>query len=750
LRILLTHALLLFFVVICYVPSAARAAGEFRSYVVSSSDYRRVPQRPEMLLSSGWDHWILMPWRYRWGRGYDLELALLLREAGYNGGVCDVDPDAGGVAAIHSRAGLRWYLDHAAGKGDLFLRKKHTGKKARLRYERPNSLADPATVRRLRGGLREALTHARSHGMRAAYALDDEPSWTSYTNPAKWDNGSFSLAGYTRWLEERYGRREALKAEWDDSAKELVEWAHWKAGESPSVGFIRRMANPDDFQTLYKKPLSEWNLAPWCDGLSYMDSQFADLIGDLVELSNSIDPETPCGIVGGQAPAPYGGYDYAKLMRKVQFLGAYDIGGSMEIIRSFNPGNMIPAVRTLFFPPGAPSAEWFCWYYLVHGDRGVIAWADGWFSKKVPADRVLSFGRTVEEISKTSRILLGATWIHDGVALYYSHPSIQVSWFIDCAPHGRTWINRTGMNNRFASSVGTAWAWQKLLEDYRVQYDWFSYARLLEEGIDPDEYKVLILPRTLCLSEEEARAIRKYVGDGGHVIADHMTGIFDEHGKARGDGSGILDPLFGIEDRPVCMTGTLFDGRSLTEIDAEKYYDRQNFLRAGAGIWPDCERARGLVVAQRDLSSFARGTTGRGWACHLNVSVMEYLLVREEHYRECAAYAAPVLELLEEAGVRPWVRLSIGGEEPEATEATYWRKNGRTIVCIVKNPLRLSSVSTDPAVPGAGEQEIPLTISFDKPLGDVRDELSGRSLGDGKSFTVPWKMNKAAIVSFKH
>ena len=39
-----------------------------------------------------------------------------------------------------------------------------------------------------------------------------------------------------------------------------------------------------------------------------------------MEYANSLDPHTPCGLVGGQSPNAFGGYDYAKLMRKVQFL----------------------------------------------------------------------------------------------------------------------------------------------------------------------------------------------------------------------------------------------------------------------------------------------------------------------------------------------------------------------------------------------------------------------------------------------
>ena len=47
-------------------------------------------------------------------------------------------------------------------------------------------------------------------------------------------------------------------------------------------------------------------------------------------------------------PSAFGGYDYAKLMRKVQFIESYNLGSSQAIIRSFNPHNALPAVTSHF------------------------------------------------------------------------------------------------------------------------------------------------------------------------------------------------------------------------------------------------------------------------------------------------------------------------------------------------------------------------------------------------------------------
>lgn len=721
---------------------------DHRNYIRTSRDFQAVRQDREFLLHDRWRHWILMPWRHKWGREYDDALAAELKKYGHNGAFCDHQPRS---AEIHERYGFPWYMDHTAGKGDLYL--KDVDIVRRGQPTRPVCLVDPATLRRMKGKISNAVSKARKFTKRVAYALDDEVSWTKFTTPAKWDNHSLSRTDFARWLLERYGDEASLKRQWLEMAvkavRQNVRWGAWREGGQPPRGFIKRLINPDDLQALYHKPLDRWNLSAWCDANSYMDSQFLNCVGELVNHANKMDPETPCGFVGGQAPAAYGGYDYAKAMRKLQFLEAYDIGASMEIVRSFNPGNALPTVKTAFGDPARPEGMWSSWYYLAHGDRGAIAWASEWFAEKFPADRVAAVGKSLPKLAKVSKKIIGAKWKHDGVALYYSQPSIQVSWFIDCQYHGWRWINRTGMNNGFAASIGTAWAWQKALEDMRVQYDWYSYASLLEKGIDPKEYKLLILPRTLCLSPEEADEIRRYVRAGGHVIADHMTGIFNQHGKAYATGHGILDDLFGIEKRPVCRMGSLFHGDALSEIDAETHYERKNFIGAGAAIWPKCKRTRGLIVAQRDLPTFRTKKTGKGRATHLNVSLIEYLHKRALDCTRCEKYLKPVSDLVRKAGLRPWVKLRVGRKEPHISEAVYWEKGGRVYVCVVKNPMKFASEFGETKTEGIVQKTVSLTITFNAPRSDLRDEVTGQPLPNGRKATVPWRMDTAAIVSFK-
>ena len=92
----------------------------------------------------------------------------------------------------------------------------------------------------------------------------------------------------------------------------------------------------------------------------------------------------------------------------------------------------------------------------------------------------------------TVRWRSGATWLHDGVAIYYSHASIQLGWILDAEAHGKTWVNRNG-DDRLGSAHHVRHAWENMLRDSDLQYNFLSYVDVIQHGV-PDEYKVLILP----------------------------------------------------------------------------------------------------------------------------------------------------------------------------------------------------------------------------------------------------------------
>ncbi len=455
-----------------------------------------------------------------------------------------------------------YYVDHAAGKGDLYLKPDEWDafvknyRQDRARPLRPRSIWDAAVRERLQKNLRDNITRAKN-GPVLAYAFDDEISLTSFTSPADVDWSPEGLRRFRDWLKNEYGTLEKLNAQWDS------QFQNWDDALPKGV---------DDLRDFHEQPFKKWNLSAWLDHRRFMNEEWAALLTDLTKQSNELDAKTPAGFVGGQAPSTYGGFDYALLADSVQWMEAYDIGGTNEILRSFW-GQAKPHVQTYFLTEKLAQDKWFLWYYLVHGNKGVIAWPDTdkgpWFADGDARDSVKNLAPTFAEVqSELSEIFDGATFQHDGIGLYYSQPSIAVSWFMDIAPHGRTWVNRSSsMNNDNATDLLNRVAWTKLLEDSGLQYNFVSYRAVQQQGDAAlKNYRVLILPRTLALSQSEADAIRQWTEQGGILIADYLPGVFDEHGKARP--RGVLDDVFGVERD---SAAAVLNGKAIAEVDAEKY-----------------------------------------------------------------------------------------------------------------------------------------------------------------------------------
>ena len=357
--------------VVAGIPWMARAlaapgkspADAYARYVRTSSDFRRVRQDKAWCLKA-FPGWLYMPWTYQWTLGYTEESGLWSRAHGYNGAFLDGNggaPDSPpGKLAWINRFGLRFYLDHTAGKHDLHLwdggqQKPHL---AELHRSGIRTVPVNGALRlKLRGKIQSNIAQVKSSPFRAAYALDDEVSWGHFVHPAMWRITDAPDA-YPAWLAEVYGPEAAPKrARWvtyEDIRTHLPTWS-----------------------------VRGFDASPLLDQWSFNDSHWCNFLGDLVEYANALDPDTPCGIVGGQAPNAFGGYDYAKLMRKMQYIEAYNLGSSQAIIRSFNPKNAVPAVTSTFHQ-SAEDDIWQVWYYLAHGNRGHIGWVENWFDGQTP------------------------------------------------------------------------------------------------------------------------------------------------------------------------------------------------------------------------------------------------------------------------------------------------------------------------------------------------------------------------------
>ncbi len=707
----------------CLMPAAGQENDPYLRYLRDAPEFRPVRQDRDFLLGR-WRTWVYMPWRYQWTIGTGDEGGAFCREFGFNGGFIDGTSHPrgrpSGDPAWHDKHDLLFYVDHLAGKGTLHLSPNRKDFEAKFRAEqrRVGDRLVPLDAERLaacRGLIDANVAAVKSSRRRVAYALDDEISWGSFVRPVVWWLDG-DREGYAKWLRGIYG------------------------GDPPHSPDL---VTPDAVRRFYGRPFREWDLSPLCDGLSYNDSVWANVLGGLVEHANRADPETPCGFVGGQSPNAFGGYDYQKLMRKIQFIEAYDLGSSQAVIRSFSPGNALPQVTT-HFHKSLDDTRWQSWYTLAHGNRGMIGWVEDWFEGKTPRPWLREYAATLKELAgRIGPLQVGASWVHDGVAIYYSHPSIQVGWMLDIEPHRGSWPNRNG-DHRLGTSHLVRKAWEQMLLDEGIQYDFVGYRDVVVDGV-PGEYRVLILPAAWALSDAEARRIRAFAEAGGTVIADFGTGLFDQHGRGRA--RGVLDGFFGIErDGTTGAPGTLFGGKLCVETDQEAGYRSRDV--DGLLDTVKCREEEGFAVAELGLGTRASRAAGKGRAVFLNLSPQRYLRYRKDGTaaERRKVFVQPVLE----AGARPWVRVAgTDGSRPRHAEVTYWSKEGRTLLFLVQNV----PMGGDEGGGGSGVGLVPgreeVTIRFPAPVEDLVNERTGERLGRRSGAASHWDRVEAVVLSFR-
>lgn len=695
-----------------------------------------IRQRPE------WRRFIILVWQWQNdvrqdGRLYDL--------AGLHGFHIDWGARKDDLVRLSKQRRFPYYVDHAAGKGILHLtddvRSSVIGKESLL--VRPYSFADPRTIETLKSLLRVNVATTKK-GLVYGYAFDDEISLGSFNNPAEVDIHPLSLAWYRRWLSHRYGTIQNLNNAWDASYAVF--------DEVEPVGFEELRKSTSNFS------FSKWNLSRWMEWRHFMDYQFAQVLADLTRYTNKLDPRTPAGFVGGQQPSAYGGYDYAFLCRAVQWMEAYDDGGTNEILRSFwNRPRRIHA-QTYGASAGYRPNVWVLWHRLAHGNQLTIAWPEGWMLSNSSGERTLA--PKIQRLAATFREIQGAagefivnpnSYLEaDPIGLYYSHPSIRVGWAMDSVTHGAGWPKRSsGMDGDNLSSGRLRVSWCKILEDLGYQYDFISYLDVMERRIDlAKRFKVIILPQVLCLSEREASALSDFVKSGGKLIADALCGLLTETGRGRA--SGALDALFGIKRDE--SRGYL-DGRGITEIDGE--YASKPFperLHAYDGAF----RYRSMVVFERGTRAASgsaggasetaevliRKQTGSGQSLYLNLTPLAYQyfpyrsgeigrawreLIRQAHYE---VGLRPRVEILGENGNEPWM------------EALLWRNGTRYCLAVLKN---VSPSGDDPALLGDQKR---LTVRINLPVRSLRNRRTGKVFGDVTSFTDEFNAWEANLYEF--
>jgi hypothetical protein len=277
---------------------------------------------------------------------------------------------------------------------------------------------------------------------------------------------------------------------------------------------------------------------------------------------------------------------------------------------------------------------------------------------------------------------------------------------------------------------------------------------LLSGEIEKQGFKVLILNRSLALTDAEVAKIKEFASNGGVVIADHLAGTFDEHGKARA--KGALDDLFGIKRDP---SKGILDNSVTTEVDGERDWgnlSEKNWIGKISPQFKDVavfelgiKATTGKATETiKDTDVVVKNTFGKGKGIYLNLSTIGYYLHRPKN--EPKQFLVFLKETLKECGVESKVELLENGKAPYILESIFWKKDKKNVLCIFKNLSQGSSITGDESTGGdLGTQNLKVTVKLKDAVKNFKDERTGKVFGNGKEFVVEFLPFEAGIFSFE-
>jgi hypothetical protein len=538
-------------------------------------------------------------------QGRDAAFLQRTRDVGFD--AVELGPD--GDRAAVEKAGLGWYLDQPAGKGLLELRdadweplrKAYEGSRDPAVLRRPACLQDQDLLAATAARACAAAAAMRGPGLRFV-ALADEASATRHNNPLDVCRCERCCKAFVGFLRRRSDSLPALNAAWG------TEFDDWAAVVPLTTDQVRR-------RELGGTGLPR-NLQPFADWLEFVDSQFATAVGQLRAHVQAEVPGVPTGLTGLQAPAAFGGHDYARLLPGLTLLEPYDVGSACELARSFAPGAEFWCTLTL--PSNAQRAQPLLIAQLcaaaARGLAGAVVWnGDAMFAdgKATPVGKALldAFAAVRPALDACA----GAEPVPGDVWLVESQASVRAWWMIDSAADGLSWVRRlASYEAAHSTSLAARASWVKLLMDLG-QSPRFVADTELPEKLLRERPRLLVLPAAIALADRSCQAIATFVRNGGVVVADHTPALYDEHLQLRARGG--LDEVFGVSARsPQFGDLRVREGRRVAAANGG--------LAAEGGL-------RGPVgEPSGDAQVFVESCVGRGRAIYLNFAVCDYAAIR--------------------------------------------------------------------------------------------------------------------------
>ena len=480
----------------------------------------------------------------------------------------------------------------------------------------------------------------------AFFNLGDENKFTPHNSTDDLCFSETSIRDFQAFVKEDYGTIDRLNAEYGTSCKTFDEVL--------PVSLDAALANPA--------------LVPvWIDHRRHCDMIWAGHIARACNWLKEGSPGTRAGYDGSNdtGHGPRNGAltatDYYRLAHAMDSNGTYYWPYQLDCVRDFSaPGTLIGGgwfggYEQMWRAGHDPLAHgWWIWNSMLRGATSVWIFAGmgtghwsavahdfsfyDYFQNALDQTRIIKEG--------VGKLLMGATRVDDGFAVFYSPSSMLLASLED--PKDGFWNS--------AASAST------VLGETPFQYRMMAEPGVEENALATGAYRVLYMPGAQCVSADAAARILDFARNGGTVIADWRPAVADEHGKPYRPGA--LDPLFGVKQdtaKPNWIESTV----QVTDPALSREVPEIASLRLDATL--DAAGGRALAgAAQGDAPAVIVNDFGKGRGILLNMRLEDTILsLRDSIARfQSVDVARQVRTLL-------LALLDAGGIAPEVTVTPY-------------------------------------------------------------------------------
>jgi hypothetical protein len=456
-------------------------------------------------------------------------------------------------------------------------------------FARARPFFDDAALAQAKAAIQNAAASMGAGGA-LAWNIGDGAALSAGGMPFDDDRSTLMLSVFREWLKSQYPSLEALNAQWGTAFQHWQEIVPRTTDATKNLNFpgydslfTRMMAPPpapdplaavqpklpDDIQIEKRRgpPEPDWdvrdgvrgfalafpnsqpathaNFSSWSDWRTFNDFVFNRLLREYAATARAAGIAAPLGLRDAFPPLAFNCTDWQKLSGGIGWIEPGESAFARELLR-----DLAPHVKRLTrVENGGDAALFQLWDNWLRGDSGALV---------APAALDADNGALRGELQFLSRTLeplrQRVTRKIDPIGIYYSPRSMQMHWMLDSAFDGSWWLERSPAAEQSHNSGLLQFnAWRMLLDDLGYEPGYIQPEFVTSRKLLDSRFKVLILPKVLCLSEQEAAELRGWVKRGGIVIADGACGLYDEHGKRRIAPNinewpiGILDADFGIQ-----------------------------------------------------------------------------------------------------------------------------------------------------------------------------------------------------------